>query len=109
MTPTHSPPPSVIFMAILEEDTSPLARRLLWGRMIWEIVRSHSPNKVLWAIPPPVDTAEQLLPWSTTNNYYSLPAPLWLLLKGIDYHISYPVFAYFRLFRFYAQYEAVCV
>ena len=48
--------------------------------MIWEIVRSHSPNKVLWAIPPPVDTAEQLLPWSTTTlswlrSGYCLRAP----------------------------------
>ena len=31
----------------------------------------------------------------------------WIRLKGTDYHISYPVFAYFRLFRFYTQEEAV--
>ena len=30
-------------------------------------------------------------------------------LKGIGYHINYPVFANFRLFLFYTQDEAVCV
>ena len=40
-----------------------LARRLLRGRMIEEIVRSQAPNKVLMATPPLVDPAE-LLPRS---------------------------------------------
>ena len=29
--------------------------------------------------------------------------------KGAGYHINYPIFAYFRLFFFYTQDEAVCV
>ena len=44
--------------------TYPLARHLLQGWMIGEIVWSQEPNKVLWAVPQPVDPAEQLLPQS---------------------------------------------
>ena len=32
-----------------------------------------------------------------------------LNLKGIDYHINYPILAYFRLSFFYTQDEAICV
>ena len=56
--------PPVIFGGILEEGTYPLPRRILQGRMIGEIIRSQVPNKVLWAVHPPVDPAEQLLPRS---------------------------------------------
>ena len=65
----------VIFGGVLKEGTSPLARRLLQDQMIWEIVQSQAPNKVLWSVPPTVDPAEQLLP----RSYWSA---LSLLLSG---------------------------
>ena len=54
----------VIFGGVLEEGTYPLARRLLQGRMIGEIVQFQAPNEVFWAVSLPVDPAEQLVPWS---------------------------------------------
>ena len=49
---------------LLEEGTYPLARRLLLGRTIGEIIWSLAPNKVLLTVPPPVDPAEELQPRS---------------------------------------------
>ena len=60
---THRPPP-LLFGGVLEEGAYPLARRLLRGRMIEEIVRSRAPNKVLMANPLPSNPAEQMLLWS---------------------------------------------
>ena len=56
--------PPLIFGGVFEEGTYPLARCLLRAGMIEEIVRSHSPNKVLMATLLPIDQAEQLLPLS---------------------------------------------
>ena len=58
--PRRAPP--VIIGGVLEVGTYRLARRLRRGRMIGEIVWSQTPNKVLLAVPPLVDLAEQLLP-----------------------------------------------
>ena len=44
-----------IFGGVLEEGAYPLARRLLRGRMMEEIVRSQAPNKVLMATLLPID------------------------------------------------------
>ena len=57
--------PSVIFGGVLEKGTYPMATRLLRGRMIGEIVMYLAHHKVLWAVPPPVDPAKQLLPCPT--------------------------------------------
>ena len=54
----------LIFGGVLEEGAYPLARRLLRGRMIIEIVWSQAPNNVFMATLPPIDPAEQLLPRS---------------------------------------------
>ena len=64
--------PTLIFGGVLEEGTYPLARDLLRGLMIEEIVRSQALNKVLMALPPLIDQAEQLLPWS----YHSILSQL---------------------------------
>ena len=77
--------PPVIFGGVLEEGTYPLPRRLLWGRMIREIVRSQSPNKVLLAAPPPVDPAEQLLPLSYRSALFHLLPPAPVLLHSIGW------------------------
>ena len=53
-------------------------RRLLQSRMIWEIFQSQAPNKVLWAVPPPVDPAEQLLPRSYRCALFQSPPQMHL-------------------------------
>ena len=55
-------PNAPLLPVIFGAYTDSLARRPLQGRIAGEIVRSQAPNKVLCAIPPPVDPAEQLLP-----------------------------------------------
>ena len=61
---TSSTPLLSSMVASWRRGTYPLARRLLRGRMIWEIVMSQEPKKGLWAVPLLVDPAEQLLPRS---------------------------------------------
>ena len=56
--------PLFIFGGVLEEGAYLLAKRLLRGQIIKEIVRSQAPNKVLMATSPPIDPAERRLPRS---------------------------------------------
>ena len=68
---TPTPLPSSL-VASWRRALDPLARRLLRGRMIEEIVRSQAPNKVLMATSSPIDPAEQLLPFSYHRPLYQL-------------------------------------
>ena len=77
--PNASP---LIFGGVLEEGTYLLARRLLRRQMIEEIVRSHSPNKVLMATLPPIDPVEQLLYWSYRSALSQLQSGYCLRLQS---------------------------
>ena len=79
----------VVFGGIQEEGTYPQARHLLQGRMIGEIVRSQAPNKVLWAIPPPENPAEQPLPWSCRSALSHLCSGYCLNLQAYRHSVSW--------------------
>ena len=64
--------PPLIFGGVLEEGAYPLARRVLRGRMIKDIVLSQAPNKVLMATPLPINPTEQLLPPSYPSTLSQL-------------------------------------
>ena len=75
--PQRNPPP-IIYGGVLEADSHPLARRLLRGRMIWDIVMSRAPNKVIGypsTSGPSKDSASPLWLDPTTVGQMASPQP----------------------------------
>ena len=77
--------PPFIFGGVLEEGAYPLARRLLRGQMIEDVVRSQASNKVLLATPPPIDPTKQLLPLSYCSALSQLRSGYFSRLQSYCY------------------------
>ena len=84
--------PPVIFGGVLEEGNYPLTILTIQpqGWMVREIIWSKMPNKVLWAVLPPVDWAEQLLPQSYGCALYQLCSSYCLRLQSYHWRPQMP-------------------